>query len=294
MLHQKKNCRRSNKKSKTINSIKTCDNVSDNSNKIIDLNNNSLINEKKENINIIDLNNKIKIDNKIMKKNDYELNILQYEDALIIDKRGFIEYYFSLLKINHLLMFPFRKNDYNSLMIKIYLLLFSFALYFAINTLFFSDSTMHKINEDGGSFNFIYQIPQIIYSTLISSVVNALVKTLSLSEKNIIEIKNEKIIQNLDKKTNEVMKTLIIKFRLFFILSFSLILLFWYYISCFCAVYKNTQLHLIKDSVISFGLSLFYPLGIYLLPGIFRIPSLRTPKKDRECLYKFSKIIQLL
>ena len=229
-----------------------------------------------------------------MNKNDYELNILQYEEALLIDKRGFIEYYFSLLKINHLLLFPFRKNDYNSLINKIYLFFFSFVLYFAINTIFFSDSTMHKINEDGGSFNFIYQMPQIMYSLLISSIVNALIKSLSLSEKNIIEIKNEKIIQNLDKKSNEIMKTLIIKFRIFFVLSFSLILLFWYYISCFCAVYINTQLHLIKDSIISFGLSLFYPLGIYCIPGLFRIPSLRNNKKNREFLYKFSKIIQLL
>ena len=51
---------------------------------------------------------------------------------------------------------------------------------------------MHKIYEDEGSFNFIYQLPQILYSTMICSVINALVKSLSLSEKNILEIKQEK------------------------------------------------------------------------------------------------------
>ena len=56
----------------------------------------------------------------------------------------------------------------------------------------------------------------------------------------------------------------------------------------FCAIYRNTQYHLLKDTLVSFGLSLLYPLGIYLIPGIFRIPALNNRKK--EYLYKFSKI----
>ena len=129
---------------------------------------------------------------------------------------------------------------------------------------------------------------------MICSVINALVKSLSLSEKNILEIKQEKNNKYLDKNVEATKKTLNIKFKCFFIISFVLLLFFWYYISCFCAIYENTQLHLIKDSIISFGLSLLYPFGIYLLPGIFRIPSLRSSKKDRQCMYKFSKIIQLI
>ena len=289
----KKNFKRLNKKS--INLVKTCDNFSDKSKNIINMNK-SIINSnsKRESKYITNLNIGIKIDKTFMIKNDYELNILKYEDALKIDKRSLIEYYFSLLKINHLLFFLFRKNDYNSLMIKIYLFFFSFDLYFAVNTLFFSDSTMHKIYDDGGTFDFIYQIPQILYSSIISSIINTLVKYFSLSEKKILEIKNEMNIENLDKKANDEIKILTIKFKLFFIISFAFILFFWYYISCFCAVYKNTQLHLIKDTIISFGLSLLYPFGFYLIPGIFRIYSLRSSEKNRQCLYKFSNIIQLL
>ena len=62
----------------------------------------------------------------------------------------------------------------------------------------------------------------------------------------------------------------------------------------FGAVYKNTQYHLLKDTLISFGLSMLYPFGIYLLPGLFRIPALADPNKKRECLYKFSKLLQIL
>ena len=189
------------KNNTSIHSLRTNDLIFNKNDCNLDLSHNLINNKKKDDIK--QLNNKLdKIDiHKIMKKNDYELNILKYEEALLIDKRTYIEYYFSLLKINHLLFFPFRNNDYNSIMIKIYLFFFSFDLYFAINALFFSDSTMHKIYEDGGSFDFIYQIPQILYSIIISSFVNALVKFFSLSEKKIIEIKNEINIQNLDKKS---------------------------------------------------------------------------------------------
>ena len=60
----------------------------------------------------------------------------------------------------------------------------------------------------------------------------------------------------------------------------------------FGAIYRNTQLHLLKDTLISFGLSFIYPFFIYLLPGLFRIPALSDKKKSSECLYKFSKCLQ--
>ena len=74
--------------------------------------------------------------------------------------------------------------------------------------------------------------------------------------------------------------------------TFILLFLFMFYITCFCGIYENTQIHLIKDSVIGFGMSLIYPFGIYLILGIFRKPALRAEKKDKEYMYKFSTIIQ--
>ena len=48
---------------------------------------------------------------------------------------------------------------------------------------------MHKIFIVHGKFNFIYQLPQIIYSTLICSVINAAIEYFSLFERNILELK---------------------------------------------------------------------------------------------------------
>ena len=227
----------------------------------------------------------------IMQRNDNELNILDYKNALKYDNRNYFQYYFSLLRTKHMIIRILAKNDYNSRIIKIYLAMFNFCLSFSVNSLFFNDDTMHKILEDGGEFNFIYQLPQIAYSAIISFIFENILNFLALSEENILSIKHEKIIRNVPKKAREVLKLLQMKFINFFIFSFIFLIGFWYYVTCFCAVYKNTQYHLIKDVLIGYGTSILIPLGLNLLPGLFRIPAL---KKRKEFLYVLSKVIQLI
>jgi len=222
--------------------------------------------------------------------NDYELNSLTYNEAIKIDKRTYKEFYMSFLRTRHLFIFTFiTKNDYNSFIIKICLFFFGFALYLTVNVLFFNDSTMHKIYEDNGKFNFIYQIPQILYSTIISSIINYIIRYFSLSEQSVLKIKNQK--SDLKKEIPKILKCLKIKFLFFFILSFIFMFLFWFYLSCFCSVYINTQRHIINDTLISFGLTLLYPFLLNLIPGIFRMISLKGSNKNRNCLYKISQII---
>ena len=138
----------------------------------------------------------------------------------------------------------------------------------------------------------MYHLPKIIYSSIISSFFSIIIRFVSLFEKSVLKFKNDNNNDcDLKAKMNNLMKKLRIKFIWFFNLSLSSLILFWYYLSCFCAVYKNSQIHLIKDTIISFSISLLYPLGIYLIPVLFRIPSL---KNNKICMYRISKIIQLL
>jgi hypothetical protein len=227
--------------------------------------------------------------------NDYELNNLLYNKAILLDKRSYFQYYWSLLKKKQLIIFTFYPaDDYNLVTAKICLFLLSFSLYFTINAFFFNDETMHKIYLDNGDFILINQISIIIYSSLISTATNMLLRHLSLSEKSILEIKEEDNDKRLKEKTESVRKSLIVRFVLFYILNFLLLSFFWYFIACFCAVYINTQTILIKDTLISFGISMLYPFGLNLIPGIFRIPSLKNKKKDQKCIYKLSLLIAYL
>ena len=258
------------KNKRNIINIKNNDNSSHSKNDFIKLDDKLKINQPLNNVNL----------------NDYELNSLPYEEALKIDKRRYYQYYFSLLKMKHLLIFTFyTKTDYNSRIIKIMLFLFFFALYFTVNALFFTDSTMHKIYIDKGKSNLAYQIPQILYSTIISTFINIIVNYFSLTEKDITKIKSSK---DNNKTASEILKCFKIKFIIFFIFCYLFIILFWYFLSCFCAVYINTQTNLINDTMISFGLSLLYPFPLYIIPCILRILSLKFYKKY---LYNINNII---
>ena len=230
---------------------------------------------------------------KIMEYNDEEKNNLSYNIAIKYDKRNYCQYYISLLRTKHNFIFSFiYNNDYNSKIIKINLYLISFSIYYTVNALFFDDETMHKIYLDKGSLNIEYQLPKIIYSSIISIILNTLLKLLALSSDKIIEFKKDKTKDNIHVREIKLKKTLKIKFILYFILGFIILFVFLYYISMFGVIYKNTQIHLLKETLISFGLSSIYPFGIYLLPGIFRIPALSNKNNKKECLYKFSKFMQ--
>ena len=237
---------------------------------------------------------KINLSNKnALKLNDFEINSLAYEEALLLDKRGYFECYFSLLKNNHPLIFSFIPiNDYNVLIIKMFLFFYSFGLDLTINTLFFNDNTMHKIYEDKGEYNFLYQIPQILLSTLISKIIDSIIRPLALSQDNIVQIKHIKNNKYLYTKYNKLISTLKIKFTFFFIISFIVLCFFLYYITCFCGVYVNTQIHLIKDTFISFIIGLLYPLGMFLIPTLLRISALKIKKSNGKCIYKLSSLIE--
>ena len=132
----------------------------------------------------------------------------------------------SLIKLKHSLIFSFYNNkDYNSKIIKIDLFFISLAGYYAINGLFFNNDTMHKIYETKGKYNFVYNLPKIIYYSLISMVLNKILKVLALSNDDILYFKQTKNKNDIDKEKNNLWNKLKIKFILYYIIS-SIFILF--------------------------------------------------------------------
>ena len=266
------------------------------------INNNNIFKRQNFNFNnILITKNKRKNNNKkekiknIMKYINEETNRLSYNLALIYDKRSYCQYYISLLKAKHNLIFAFcNNNDYNLKIIKIDLFFIGFAIEYIVNALFFNDDTMHNIYENKGKYDLEAQISIVVYSSLISMLLNSLLSLLALSNDAVINFKQNKSKINLMKRGENLKAKLIIKFIFYYISSSLLLAFFWYYISMFGVIYRNTQMHLLKDTLMSFCLSLLIPFGIYLLPGFFRIPALSNKKNKRECLYNFSKILQLI
>ena len=238
-------------------------------------------------------NPKKEIANKYSYYNDEELNTLNYDEAIKIDKRGYFQYYISLIYKKQLILFTFiSKRDYNLRIIKFSLFLISISLYFTVNSLFFIDENIHKIHEDHGIFNFLYQLPQIIYSSLISMVCNLFINSLALSEKTLLKVKKSNNKNLLISESLNLYICLRKKMYIFFIIGFIMLSFFWYFISGFCAVYKNTQIIYLKNCSISFCLSMIYPFFLSLFPGLFRIPSLKSKRK--KYLYIIGNIISLI
>ena len=253
-----------------------------------------MIKENQKNSNSITKLNKTKVTSnnkklKIKKYNDYELNNLEYQEALKNDKRNFSLLYISLVKTKHLLIFSFFQfNDYNSKTIKIYLFFFTFATNLIVSAMFYSDSTMHKIYIDDGLFDLTYQLPQMFYSLIISTILKSLLNLLGLYEQDIAEFKQFRKSQ---KDKEKLLSKINIKIILFFIINYILLFSFWLYLGCFCAVYKNTQIHLLIDVSSSFSISFITPFIVIILPCIFRVQSLKDKKGKRQMLFKFSNFL---
>ena len=164
------------------------------------------------------------------------MNSFSYEEALKHDFRTYSQFYISLIKTKHIFVFTFFKiEDFNSQIIKIYIFLFTFYINYTVSVMFYTDSTMHKIYIDKGTFDFTYQLPQMIYSLLISILLKTILNILGLYGSNILELikcEKEKIEINI-LKTSKKIKCKII---LFFIITYLLLFLFWVYLGCFCSV----------------------------------------------------------
>ena len=235
-------------------------------------------------------------DSKLKPDTDYELNWLTYHDALIYDKRTNCDYYCSLIKNKQLFIFTFCSfNDYNSGIIKKFMLFLSFALHYTTNALFFDEDNLDQIFEDEGKYNFNYQLPKIISSAVISTaILRLMLQFLVLTDRDILYVKSQPTRDIAYNMKDQRLKYMKIKFAIFFILNFILLWLFWFYLTCFSAVYKNTQTYLIENTFISFGFSLFYPFIINIFPTIFRMCSLHSTNKNQACAYKISQFMQII
>jgi len=213
---------------------------------------------------------------------NYELNNLEYEDSIKKDNRTFLQIYLSILRREHLILFTFFSwNDYNILAVKFTRFIFLVCTDMALNVFFFSDDSMNKIFLTYGKYDFIQKIPQMVYTVIVSQLLELLLCFLSLTDKYVYQIKNMKFktFTNVEK----IFKIVKIKLIIFFIVTILLFLFYWYLISAFCAVYVNTQMIFIKDSIFSFITGLLYPFILYLFPSVLRIICL----KNKETRQKF-------
>jgi len=229
---------------------------------------------------------------------NFELNNLIFYEACELDKRTFCTMYLSVLMREHIALVTFAAwKDYNLFYVKIEKFFIIFCTEMTMNGLFFVHESMHKKYTTGEDFTFVQKIPQLLFTLLVSHAIEVLLCFLCMTDVHVYEIKalplndrnnGEKIMNILDKIRRKLVA--------FFVVTFLLGLFYWYFISAFCAVYQNTQKIFIRDTFISFAISLIDPFFIYGFTCLLRFISLTLCCRKNCCgkvIYKISDLIPI-
>ena len=143
------------------------------------------------------------------KLDPYELNKLEYIDALLLDKRNFLTTYLSFMKREQLVWFTFISwNDNNIFYIKISRFLILLTTQMSMNALLFADKTIHKLYLNYNTYNFGQSLPGIIYSILITHALEILLCFLSMTDIHIYEIKSMKKSEQTADRINNILKNI--------------------------------------------------------------------------------------
>ena len=239
----------------------------------------------------------IKPDNIINNKNldNFELNNLDYDEACELDKRSCCKTYWSVLMREHIVLVTFFAGyDYNLFYIKMERFFVLICTQFTMNGLFFIHESMHRKYVQGEDLTFVEKIPQLLFTLIVSHIIEVILCYLSMTDTPIYEIKAIPIKQRAGEKIIDIIDCMKTKLTIFFIFTFLLFLFYWYFISAFCAVYQNTQIIFLRDSGLSILTSFLDPFIIYGITTLLRIISLSVClKKKFGCIYKLSDIIPI-
>ena len=256
----------------------------------------------------IDANNSI---NYTTYESKYFLDNFEYEEAIIYDKRTLWRLYIiCLLAKENILSTFFLESPLELKPMKLIIFIFIYSCDLALNTLFyFSEKISDKYNYKGDNifwFNFVNNLTISFISFIISFIIVASLQYFIDSKDSIEDVFREqekKLKKNKKMKVNNKMKIIMLekilkinkklKYKLLiFILSEFIIMLFYYYfVTAFCEVYKETQISWLFDSFVSFLIS--FPVE-FLMELVISIVYKISIKNRIKCLYNLAMIFYSL
>jgi len=134
---------------------------------------------------------------KIIKKKKYsqtdeDLQDMDYEEAIIYDKRTFLRIYWSFLVDSQIILGTFFTENYlNLFIIKFSFLICTFQISFFLNAFFYTDDYISDAYHNGGVLDFVTGLPKIVYSLIATMITTNLLRMLSNSKSELKKIINE-------------------------------------------------------------------------------------------------------
>ena len=184
-----------------------------------------------------------------------DLDDMEYDDAIIFDKRSFCEFYWNRLKDKQLIISLFNYEFLRPVTMKILLLLLNIDLYFVVNGLFYNEeyiSNLFHSTEEETFFSFLERsLERLLYATIVGAIVEGIIGFIFIEEKKVkkLFIREKENIAKLKYEIFKLIKSIKKRFFIFIILSFILIIISWYYVNCFNNVYPGVKIEWIKSSI---------------------------------------------
>ena len=188
-----------------------------------------------------------------------DLDYLEFDDAIKMDKRDFCEFLIEKLKKDQIIMDTFyNKENLIPSSIKIILLLLNIDLYFVVNGFFFNEEYLSQLfnsdeEETFFSFSFIPRsYSRFIYSILVSYIVNIIIDCIFIEENKIrrtfLREKEDQI--QLKYEISMIIKSIKTGYIIFIFLCIFISMISWYYACCFNNTYPGVKIEWIKSSIL--------------------------------------------
>ena len=220
-------------------------------------------------------------------ESDVDIDNCKFKEAVHTENRTFLNFFFfPFLGKLELISIIFFKEQYQLISISLSNYFFSFYFEFAMNALLFSDDVISKKYHNQGTISMWTTLSLTVLSNIFSYIVAAIIKRL-INYSSVLELlmDNMKAKHCFYRKGKMILKLIEIKLIIFYVLIEIIVLLCFYYIAVFCAVYSGSQWSWFSNSLISIGISLLTSLGLCLLISFFRYLGL---KMNSENIYNVS------
>ena len=220
----------------------------------------------------------------------YDLQDLDYEEALIYDKRTYFVMYWDFLVDSQIILGTFCTDNHLDLfVIKLSFFICTFQISFFLNALFYTDDYISDAYHNDGVLDFFSGLPKSIYSFIATLITTNLLRMLSSSKSELIQVIKQKgkynnYVNIVNIKLSKLQKKLII----YFILVYLLGTFFLYYVTLFCSVYRYSQKYWFFGCLESFGMDSLVGLISCVFLALCRYISI---EKHLKCLYIFVNII---
>ena len=213
-----------------------------------------------------------------------------YSLALEKDKRGLFYMFWSYLKMKYL---PFRAifplSSFEVIQLNLLTVLFSCAITFILNALFYTNDTISTQYNNKGKLSLLVDLVRSVYSALSSILLINILQFLSsytpILDTIYVEVTDKERLLNLSKNALRIVKRNIM---IFYVIDIALIVIFWYYVVTFCIVYSSYQMNWFTGSMLSFCISLIVSVVMSWGLAVMRYIGLRC---EKEMIYNVSLFI---